>query len=453
MSDRHYDVGEMLEYLDYAPEAPGRHDLESHLGACIPCRRLFKQVSKVRGALNDPETWEPEEASGASFEPSPEKTQEFFNLMHQINEEDARAERHLPKLLAGSSSEWHARIDTSAEYRTLGIARALLAEFSSAVYREPLRALELASLATAVGNRLTESIYRHDAILDLRGDAYKDRANALRLLGRYDEALVALTDAERCFRQVLVCDFGLAAVEYVRATVFCALERYPEALEKTRWAAGIFLSFGDDTRAVHCHLLEAVILYHTGLTAMARDLFLELIEEVKQDSNLGTLAGLFNNLANCYRDLSEPDAAGSYYLQAIHLYQEMGMETEKTRLRFALGRMLVTTGRFVEGLAMLRNARQDFEAVGMVIEAGVVALHMAEAMLATGEPEEVPAICHALVDQFTSAGMPSNALTALAYLREAVATGRATPVVVRHVRQYLEVLPQRPELAFVAPQE
>ena len=151
--------------------------------------------------------------------------------------------------------------------------------------------------------------------------------------------------------------------------------------------------------------------------------------------------------------MGDLDAAGSCHLQAVKLFEELGLETEKARLRFGLGRMLVAGGKFRDGIAMLRAARSEFEKLEMTGEAGVVALQMVEALLASGVPGEVPAICRSLVEAFTAAGMPSNALTALAYLREAAVQERATPAVVAHVRAFIERLPSEPEALFAPPPE
>ena len=67
----------------------------------------------------------------------------------------------------------------------------------------------------------------------------------------------------------------------------------------------------------------------------------------------------------------------------------------------------------------------------------VTALELAENLLVVGRTDEVPAICRTLIDRFTRAGMGGSAMTALAFLRETVATGHATPALVRHVHEFL----------------
>ena len=75
----------------------------------------------------------------------------------------------------------------------------------------------------------------------------------------------------------------------------------------------------------------------------------------------------------------------------------------------------------------------------------------AEALLVTGQPDEVPVICRDVISLFTRTGMASRALTALSFLREAVAIGQATPSLVRHVHTFLRELPKEQPRLFAPP--
>ena len=93
--------------------------------------------------------------------------------------------------------------------------------------------------------------------------------------------------------------------------------------------------------------------------------------------------------------------------------------------------------------ALFDRAWKDFETLEMEADAALVALELAETLLVVGEPGRVPQICRALLDRFTRAGMTSRAITALSYLREVVAIGKAQPPVIRQVREFLRELPSQ----------
>jgi hypothetical protein len=71
--------------------------------------------------------------------------------------------------------------------------------------------------------------------------------------------------------------------------------------------------------------------------------------------------------------------------------------------------------------------------------------------LTQGETDEVANVCRTILDRFVQQGMMSRAITALAYLREAVAANKATPAIVRDIREFLRALPQNPGRALPPP--
>jgi hypothetical protein len=90
------------------------------------------------------------------------------------------------------------------------------------------------------------------------------------------------------------------------------------------------------------------------------------------------------------------------------------------------------------------------ESLGLESSAALAALQLAETLLIVKRHDEVPHICRALLDRFTRAGMNERALTALAFLRETVASGHVTPLHVRHVHDFLRDVPDDRE-RLVAP--
>jgi 3-hydroxy-3-methylglutaryl CoA synthase len=100
-----------------------------------------------------------------------------------------------------------------------------------------------------------------------------------------------------------------------------------------------------------------------------------------------------------------------------------------------------------DAVLVLRHAWRDFDKLDMTADAALAALQLAEAMVLLGDTSEVAAICRDLIARFTAAGMTSRAVTALSFLREAVAIGQATPSLVRHVYDFMRELPaERPRL-------
>jgi hypothetical protein len=130
----------------------------------------------------------------------------------------------------------------------------------------------------------------------------------------------------------------------------------------------------------------------------------------------------------------------------------LGIETERTRSRWLLGHALAACGRYHDAVPILRQTWREFEQLDVIGDAGLVALELAEMLLVLGQHDEVPSICREVIGQFTRAGMASRALTALSFLREAIAVGQATPSLVQHVSNFLRQLPaEQPRLFAPAP--
>jgi hypothetical protein len=121
------------------------------------------------------------------------------------------------------------------------------------------------------------------------------------------------------------------------------------------------------------------------------------------------------------------------------------------RTRWSLGATLVAAGQFHEALPVLRLTWKEFDEMAMETDAALVGLEVAEVLLIVEQPDEVPAICRTLLDRFTSNNMTSRAITALSFLREAVALGKATPSLVRHVHDFLRDIPEHPSSRPIPP--
>jgi len=101
-----------------------------------------------------------------------------------------------------------------------------------------------------------------------------------------------------------------------------------------------------------------------------------------------------------------------------------------------------------EALPMLRGVWRRFMELEMAHDAALAGLKLAEVLLMLDEPGEVPAICRALLDHFARNRTKSAAITALSYLREAVAAGKAKPNLVRDIYDFIRDLPKEPVRAF-----
>ena len=451
MNEMHYDEETLLTYIENPAAVDCGDDLATHMLECEPCNRMFASVQEFLSALGDASVWGEDEPTLLEAEPDEEKLEEFLAFARTLSSEQEDADVLVPALLRQSSAEWRTTMEKSPRLRTAAALRRLADEAKRMLDTSPSGSLELSILAVEFAERLPVDEYTRDSVFQLRGICWKEKANALRYLGRRKEGLKALDRAETAFSQRSVCHFDLATVAYARGALLFEMERTGEALPLVKASAETFLTFGDLRRYAHARLVEGSIHFEKRDYGEARDVWMSLLKPVRADNDLHTLARLFNNLGHCFVKLGEHDTAGTYFLQAMLVFQDLGMEIGKIRSRWGLGRILVATGKFDEAIVRLRQSREDFESHSMHMDGALVALDMVEAMLANDQMDEVPELCRGLIERFSAEGMSSTAGMAMAYLREAVAAEEVTPRLVGYVRAYLEELPGQPSRPFAPP--
>jgi tetratricopeptide (TPR) repeat protein len=443
----HYDELALHQYLDDPESFEERAALETHLTFCHPCSVLLEDLRAFEATLASDDLWVAE----AGGEEPPVELRAVAELLAQ---EDAAAEQLLAPLTGSPASFRRANVTAIPEMRTAGVVRRLSAESRALRERQPMHALVLADAAIAISDLLPPRRYPEALVDELRGNAWLERANVLRYLGRYAEALDATDIAERAFEDLPVEVYSLALVDYLRAVICVETERLDEALRLARRSARVFRQFGEEERFVHAKMVEASVLFDQNRYRDARDLFVSLVRVAKGLGDAPTLARLYGNVANCQLRLHELESADVYFARALSLYEALGLETERIRTRWSIGSLRIANGDISDGLARLREARQEFEHLGLRSDAALVTLDIAEALLASGErsgAREAAELCASIVDSFTSVGMTGHAMTALAFLHEAFETGRATPALVSHVRHYLQSRPDHTGHAFVPP--
>jgi tetratricopeptide (TPR) repeat protein len=444
----HYDETAMQDYLDDPEAYPERDHIESHIATCDSCYALFTELRAFDTALSSQSLWD---LADAMNDDSPLAARALTDL---LTCEDAEAADLLAPILGSPSAFRRANIASNSAMRTAGVVRRLCVESRTLRERQPNHALVVADAAIAIADQLPLARYPQALLDELRGDAWHERANALRYLGRHPEALDALDIAERAYTRSPAAPYFAAMLEYSRAVVRLETGKLDEALRLARKCGRVFQRFGEDERFLHARMLEGAVLFDNGAHAEARKIFLEVKPMAQNLGDPANLARVYLNVANCDLRLGELASADAHFARALSLYEALGLETERIRTRWSIGCLRVASGDVADGLARLREARGEFEALGARTDAALVTLDIAETLLATGTAaaaDEAAELCAELVRSFAGVGMTGHALTAVAFLEKAFATGAVTPDLVRHVREYLESHPDHYDLPFIPP--
>lgn len=440
----HYSEDELSAYA-LRPEAFGdRQALEQHVAACDDCRETLEVIEAFDEALHDPLPWE---VAGAMPPGRREAPPELLDQARAIAAADSVARELVLPLVDSAIRFREGRISDDSRFFTVAAIRLLCSVANGMHERQPQFGLILADTALEIAAKLPPPAKAKSAWYV--GTSYKERANALRYLGRFKEAEEALDRAQEAFEsQDRAEPFDLAIVAYVRATLYCKLERFDDAVTFARSAAFIFLTYGDTRRYLSALLAEAIGYYSADRDREAAVLLERIAVLARSADETGILARALANAASCYTRLHEYDKAAAYFDDAIAVIQTLDLPTESARLLWAVAALQVEQGDYDEGLPRLERCRVQLTQLGMVNDAALATLDLVAGLLASGEAARVPELCRVISVTFSSEGMMRNARKALAYLSEAVAAGIATPEAVRHVRSFLEHLPVRPHDEF-----
>lgn len=381
----------------------------------------------------------------------PERVAERIAFHARLEAEDAAAAILCERALVGPSAWWAARLRQEEGALTSGVVREILKRFPSSLLSAPREALVLTTLATEIAFAIGISEYPFDHVVTLRGQALRDHAFVLSFMGRFLEAAAAAERADSCLRQIPVPDLELARLDLVRSNIARSTDKLDEAIAFARRAGETFLWFGDRRNWLKACDYEASAYYAQNDYARALEVWRSTEEYAHLLGPVQEVA-LLHNIGLCYAETGALPEAIERFTRAVEEFEFLGADANRVKSRHCLGEAFIAAGRYPEAIAVLCQARDQFESLGMESDAALTALKLSEALLLTGRVSEVAEISRNLIDRFTRAGMTTSAMTALAFLRETLATGHATPVLVRHVHDFMRDLRPQEERLFAPPE-
>lgn len=439
----HYTEEELLLYVLRNPKPAERMAVETHTAECESCRGLLASIRAMDAALRDAATW-----AEADERPRKHARPQSLRDRTMTLERELAAARELVEPISDTAVRFaHARVTLQPAMQTVGGVRTLCALAETLRQRQPAFAVDVAEAAITLATKLKAQ--RNPMGAGMLAMALREQAAALCITGSFREADRAALRAEDCYGDdPFVNAHDLAMVWLVRANVCVETERLDQARVLAAGAATQFRSFGDTARALSADMIQGNALFFARDYRAAAEVYDAIAGTARNNADSLLLARAGLNAANAYEKLGDYVTAQEYYAESLALWDELGANTEKVRTEWGLASIKILAGEFQTGIAALYDVLREFEATGAINDAALVRLMLAEVLLATEQPEDVPDLVRDIVLTFSAEGMMKNANMALAYLREAVAAGEATPEVVRHVRIYLEDLPTRPDSVF-----
>ena len=423
-----------------------RSEVEAHLAVCAECHAALEELRAFESALRDPESW-----TGVSSVPAlPEDLRAFAARAAAEDAEAAQLLDEFREPAAAAYFVWR-NIATKPEYRTGGVARLLCKWANGMCERDPLYALKLAEAATSISTELPDESHPRKAIHNLRGDAQKEQANAFFLLGRLSDALRAISFAEEEYRKLPHEGIGLVAVKYIRGFIQCEQEDFEAAERSVHEAAESALHLGAADRYMSARYLLGRIFFDRCEYVAAAAVFESVLRYGEEKDDVPWIARASHVVGGCYLELGRKAEASRYLHEALRLYTALGFGPEVTRTHWTIARLLFAEGNASQAIYRLRRTIAEFTEYGILTDAAVVAVDLAEILHATGRLREIPKVLSNVVQTFMNAGKLTSALTALAYLKEAATDGTMNRQLVAYVRRFVIHAERQPELLFAPP--
>lgn len=396
----------------------------THLAECAACRQRFA-------------------ANVVTFDAGVRRSREreFTATASRLERERDASTDVVARYLRDTPVEEWPRLAEMAELRNNAALEQMSEEVRRRLERNNLEALAVANVATSIAESLHPNTYPSVVLAQLRATAWRDRANALRYLARYDEAFQSIDRAEFILNQFATLAHDRAMVLLVKGMTLAQTGGFDRAHMTLSESRQIFREHNDIRRFQQAGLAEANALYEGAQYEHARHIYADLLREATADLELQ--ARIHNNLGYCATQLGDYVQANIHFSEAVAKFTDLGFTAEVPRTERGAGLVLIARGQTASGLARLRNARDAFAAAGMTEEAALCALNIAAVLVERGEVAEARSLMQNVADEFAAAGLAEHAIAAVVRLRDAIDMDDATAETVRTVHALIEGLRDR----------
>lgn len=394
-----------------------------HLADCESCRLRFSRNVLPFDAARRREGARAFAATAARIERERDSAQDVV-------------EQHLRQI---PIEEWPSLAESPA-LRNNAALEQMSEEVRKRIERKPVEALAIANVATSIAESLPANAYPPAVMSQIRSTALRDRANALRYLGRLDEAYHSIETAEARLGEFAGAAHDRAIVWFVKSMILGQMDLFEEAERVITAASVVFADVNDLSRFFQAGLVYGNLLGRQKRYEEAQRVFLDLLNVAKTSGDDETAARLYNNLGHCAIYLEDYDRANIHFSDSIARFTDLGFHAEVPRTNLGAALVLIGKGQTDTGLARLEDARRAFIALGMMGEAGLCALRIIEVLIDRGDTAQARALTGVVVAEFEAAGLDTRAVQAVAGLQSSIDADGATGEAVRTVHEFVQGL-------------
>jgi tetratricopeptide (TPR) repeat protein len=417
-------------------DAADRVRIRTHIEMCGHCSQEAEDLQLFETTLRD--------IDFADYLARPTHTAAALHAMF-LGDMDRRhvdreiADAFFNELMARPVHHWKSMLADVPAQCTEGLARRILREVDVEMNRRPKFALQLLGAAEHIASHLTG-----DDSAAISGDVCKQRANAYRHLGQYDDSLAQCDLAIEFYSTLLAGDYDILQAQLTSAITLFKMTEYKRALSILATIIPKFRAFGVNTPYIRALILHGNIVVEQGDTASGVDIYRQALKLLQASPDPAEEARILANLADCNLRLLDYEQAITDAHSAIARYDSLRMEAESNRSAWTLALARLRIGD-QQALHQLGMTAHTFDTLGMILDAGFVRLDITEELLRREDSVTAAATARELVPLFARAGVTLASVEAINYLRIAVEANAATPDLVEYIRAYVTADdPKRP---------
>jgi tetratricopeptide (TPR) repeat protein len=426
-------------------------EVVDHLVGCATCRRRFQGLVRQRAMSKktaDILPWPRRDAESAA----PTKGQELLDRERTLAKERAEA----PSLfveLTRHTLEQRDLLPSSPRFHSWGLLELLLERSLEAGINHPVRGEELGLLAVRLSEHLDAQFYGEALIEDLRARAWGYIGNSYRLRCDFQRADEIFATAYEHLRRGTQDSLERAILLDLEASLRREQRRFEQAFKLLRRAVALFLQSDQRHRAGRSLVNLSTVYHYAGDPEGGIPILFQAVELIDPEQEPRLLLCARHNLIDYLADSGRYLEAQRVYREARSLYRSFPDAWSQNRRKWVKGKIAFGLGQDEQAESLFRAAREGFIGEGIPYDTAFVSLDLAVLYARQGRVADLKVLAAEMAPLFSSLHIHSEALTALAYFRQAVETERASLALVNGIAAYLRRAEHDPSLRFQEPED
>ncbi len=333
---------------------------------------------------------------------------------------DAAAKLLLAELDAQPMPRQEILARNSRRYLSASLAH-LLAERSYKLrYQDPRSMLHAARLGAAIAVRLeTAQPVEMAEFADVRALCFSQLCSALRISGDLSSSEQMMAAAHHALKEGTGDPLLRALLFEHLGTLRKWQCRYEAAIRAYEESAEIFRDHGKRHELARVLVGQAIATLSAGDPQGALALLFEAIPKIEGERDPRLTLAACHAIVSSQIDAGQIEDASLKWIELRFLYEKIGDPLLRLREKWLEGKLLIAQGVIPAGIRLLEKTRVAYRERGMLYDAAVIALEIAQGHLLLGRRDRVRSLISEILPVLRDMEVDKDILTEFVHLRRA----------------------------------